>query len=133
MFEWIRSLLSKNNEDEGRITQASSNPYAAVKVWFDENRAWSHWPDKEPQSAAWNELIGVAVETTDQGPFVEDVWWHLATKDGVVTYPSEATGAGELLKRLQEIPTFNNERLIAAMSSTLNQTFILWDYEGRHQ
>ncbi len=133
MFKWIKSLFSKNSSNKSQIGQSSKSPYAAVKVWFDEERAWSHWPDKEPQSAAWSELIGVAVETTDQGPFVEDVWWHLATKEGVVTYPSEATGAGELLKRLQDIPTFNNERLIQAMSSTSNQTFILWDHEGRHQ
>lgn len=82
---------------------------------------------------AWNELIGIAVETTDEGPFVKDVWWHLATKYGVLTYPSEAMGTGELLKRLQKIPTFNNERLIQAMSSTSNQTLILWDDKGRHQ
>lgn len=133
MFKWIKSLFSKDKRGEEQVRSASESPYAAVKVWFDEESAWSHWPDKEPQSAAWNKLIGVAVETTDQGPFVEDVWWHLATKEGVVTYPSEATGAGELLKRLQDIPTFNNERLIQAMSSTSNQTFILWDHEGRHQ
>ncbi|MBU2876447.1 hypothetical protein [Aliiglaciecola lipolytica] len=129
MIKWISSLFS-NKEDEN---QGVKSPYAAIKVCFDEKNVWVHWPEKEPQSIAWNELIGVAVETTDEGPFVEDVWWHLATKDGVITYPSEATGAGEFLRRLQDIPTFNNERLIKSMSSTENQTFILWDHEGRHE
>ncbi len=133
MFKWIKSLFSKNKPVEISPTDISKSPYAAVKVGFDEDKAWSHWPEKDPQSVAWSELIGVAVETTDEGPFVEDVWWHLAAKNGVVTYPSEATGAGELLERLQNIPTFNNERLIQAMVSTSNQTFILWDHEGRHQ
>ena len=50
-------------------------------------------------------LFGVAVETNDQGPFAEDVWWHLASEEKVVTYPSEATGASEMLLRLQKIPT----------------------------
>ena len=133
MFKWIKSVFSKNKSVGNSPTDTPKSPYAAVKVWFDEDRAWLHWPEKDPQSVAWRELIGVAVETTDEGPFIEDVWWHLATKRGVVTYPSEATGAGELLERLQKIPTFNNERLIQAMASTSNQTFILWDHEGRHQ
>ncbi|WP_409525709.1 hypothetical protein [Nitrincola sp. MINF-07-Sa-05] len=133
MIKWIKSLFNKDRPIAVQDTPVSDSPYAAVKVWFDEDKVWAHWPDKEPQSIAWSELIGVAVETTDQGPFVEDVWWHLATKKEVVTYPSEATGAGELLQRLQEIPTFNNECLIQAMSSTSNQSFILWDHEGRHR
>lgn len=133
MFKWIKSVFSKNNSVDISSTDTPKSPYAAVKVWFDEYGAWSHWPEKDPQAVAWSELIGVAVETTDQGPFDEDVWWHLATNNGVVTYPSEATGAGDLLERLQKIPTFNNERLIQAMGSTSNQTFILWDHKGRHQ
>ncbi|WP_331352348.1 hypothetical protein [Cellvibrio sp. UBA7671] len=133
MFDLILSLLAKFKLKKSAEKAGQASPYAAVKVWFDEDYAHVRWPEKEPQSVAWSELIGVAVETTDQGPFVEDVWWHLATKNGVVTYPSEATGAGELLRRLQEIPSFNNERLIQAMASTSNQMFLLWDHEGRHK
>lgn len=135
MFKWLSSLFSKNEstEDTSQNLPPAGSSCAAVKVWFDKENAWVHWPEKEPQSIAWSKLIGVAIETTDEGPFVEDVWWHLATKEGVITYPSGAAGAGELLKRLQDIPTFNNERLIESMSSTQNQTFILWDSEGRHE
>ena len=133
MFKWIRSLFAKIKSVNISFSGISESTCAAVKVWFDEDGAWSHWPGKDPKSVAWSELIGVAIETTDQGPFVEDVWWHLATKTDVLTYPSDATGADELLERLQNIPTFNNERLIQVMASTSNQTFILWDHEGRHQ
>lgn len=72
------------------------------------------------------------METTGEGPFIEDVWWHLASTDSVITYPSEATGAEEILSRLQKFPDFNNERLIEAMTCAENHTFILWDHEGRH-
>jgi hypothetical protein len=130
MFKWLFSIFKKEKNKKSAL---SSSPYAAVKVWFDDENAWVQWPEKEPLSLAWSALIGVAVETTDQGPFTEDVWWHLASKEKVVTYPSEASGAGEILTRLQDLPTFNNERLIQAMASMQNNTFILWDHEGRHQ
>jgi hypothetical protein len=91
------------------------------------------WPSKEPESIKWDAIIGIAIETNDQGPLVEDVYWLLASKEKVISYPSEATGTEAMLKRLQEIPTFNNERLIDAMTCTDNQTFFLWDHEGRHK
>ena len=133
MIKRIISFFKKQDPTNPPNQKDARSPYAAIKVWFDKDRVWVHWPSKEPESIQWNSLIGVAVETTDQGPFVEDVYWHIASKEKVVTYPSEATGAENLLKRLQELPTFNNERFIEAMTCTENRTFILWDHEGRHQ
>jgi hypothetical protein len=129
MLKKILSFFKKSKQQDQEV---SKSPYADVKVWYDDERAWVHWPSKEPQSIPWSALIGVAVETTDLGPFVEDVWWHLASKEKVITFPSEATGVGEMLTRLQKIPTFNNEHLIQAMQCTDNKTFILWDHEARH-
>jgi hypothetical protein len=130
VFKWLSSIFKKEKKE---TPVNFKGPYAAVKVWFDEEYAWVHWPEKEPQSLAWSSLIGVAVETTDQGPLMEDVWWHLASKEKVVTYPGEATGTSEMLSRLQKIPAFNNERLILAMGCTDNETFVLWDHEGKHK
>ena len=131
-MKMLKKIISLFKKYEPKDNEVSKSPYAAVKVWFDKEHAWVHWPSKEPESIKWDSLIGVAVETTDQGPFVEDVYWLLASKEKVISYPSEASGSEEMLKRLQEIPTFNNERLIEAMTCTDNQTFILWDHEGRH-
>jgi len=120
-------LFFKKSEPQNK------GPYEAVKVWFEDQQVWVQWPSKEPESIKWDAIIRIAIETNDQGPFVEDVYWLLASKEKVISYPSEATGTEEMLKRLQEIPTFNNERLIDAMTCTDNQTFILWDHEGRHK
>lgn len=114
-------------------SSSRKSPYAAIQVGFNDEQIIVQWPDKPIETVAWSSLIGVAIETTDQGPFVEDVWWHLATREKVVTFPSEASGVDEILPKLQELPTFNNERLIAAMSCAQNQMFILWDHDGRHQ
>lgn len=135
MLGWL-SKFFKSEKSEVKLGQHSQpvrdNPYAAVKVRCEGGLIHIEWPEKPAQVVAMDALIGVAVETTDQGPFVEDVWWHLATSETVATYPSEATGAGELLSQLQLLPNFNNERLIQAMSSAQNNMFILWDKQGRH-
>ncbi len=129
VFALKKGSQKQSHEDQ----EGTKSKSTEVKVWFDKESAWVHWPSKKPESIRWDSLIGVAVETTDQGPLVEDVYWHLASEKKVITYPSEATGTDDLLKRLQELPTFNNERLIEAMTCTDNRTFILWDHEGRHK
>jgi len=75
----------------------------------------------------WDALIGIAIETTDQGPFVEDVFYILAGENNTIICPSEAKGSQELLTRLQQLHNFDNEAVIAAMTSTSNQTFICWE------
>jgi hypothetical protein len=109
------------------------DPFSEVEVGFDDNEIWALWPSKEKRSLAWSDLIGVAVETTDEGPFTEDVFWHLGGKNGVLTYPSSAKCADQLLERLQKLPEFNNERLIEAMTCAENKTFIIWDHQGRQK
>jgi hypothetical protein len=126
-------LFFKKSEPQNKDISKLKSPYEAVKVWFEDQQVWVQWPSKEPESIKWDAIIRIAIETNDQGPFVEDVYWLLASKEKVISYPNEATGTEEMLKRLQEIPTFNNERLIDAMTCTDNQTFILWDHEGRHK
>lgn len=128
MFKWMSRMFKAEEKSSSR-----KSPYAAIQVGFNDEQIIVQWPDKPIETVAWSSLIGVAIETTDQGPFVEDVWWHLATREKVVTFPSEASGVDEILPKLQELPTFNNERLIAAMSCAQNQMFILWDHDGRHQ
>ncbi len=108
-------------------------PPSEFKVGFDENTVWVESPVGERKSLSWSELIGVAIRTTDQGPFVDDVFWLLASKKDVIVYPSTAEGSKELLGKLQELRDFNNERVMEAMFCAENKTFIVWDHEGRQK
>ena len=133
MFEKLKSLFKKPVEPSlgtGAVGTGTASSSSAVKVGFDESCIWVESPDNDTRSLSWSDLIGVAVETTDQGLFVEDVYWLLATKDEVAVYPDCAEGAKELLERLQELPDFNNGRLIEAMACTTSRVFLLWDHEG---
>ena len=83
-------------------------------------------PDGMVESLAWNDLKAVAIETTDEGPYVMDVFWYLVGEHGGCVVPNGATGVPELLKRLQTLPGFDNAALCNAMASTANAKFILW-------
>ncbi len=70
------------------------------------------------------------IETTDEGPFVPDVFWLLLTKDmssGCII-PQGAAGENKLLEAMQKrLSGFNNEALIEAMGSTDNGRFLIWE------
>lgn len=103
------------------------NPESQVIIKFDDDRIWCIWPGAPEQSMLWTELIGVAIKTSDEGPFAPDVFWVLGAKDKVVMYPGGATGEQEMLSRLQKLPNFNNEAVIAAAGSTDNNVFVCWE------
>jgi hypothetical protein len=86
-------------------------------------------PDDREFKVAWNELSLVAIETNNQGPFVEDVFWVLATKEYSLRIPQSATGSTELLERLQSLPNFDNGSVISAMGCAEDRFFICWDSE----
>jgi hypothetical protein len=82
-------------------------------------------PDAEPRTVRWDALRAVLIETTDQGPFVEDVWWILIDNEGHCIIPQEV-GSEKLLERLQQLPGFDNDAVIAAMGSVDNKIFVCW-------
>jgi len=79
---------------------------------------------------SWQELQIVAVQTTDEGPFAENVFWVLASKEQSLRVPQGAEGEKDLLAKLQQLPGFKNDAVIEAMKCTDNKIFICWDREN---
>lgn len=75
----------------------------------------------------WVDLEAVDIETTDRGPFEDDVLWRLTARDGtLLLIPSETEGFDVLLSRLQTLPGFDNEAVIRAAASGENAVFACW-------
>jgi hypothetical protein len=101
----------------------------AAWVELSDTGVTYHRPDGISRTVLWDDLRAVLIETTDEGPFVEDVWWILIDSDGHCIIPQGAEPEGELLGRLQQLPGFNNDAVIAAMGSVENQQFVCWQRE----
>lgn len=114
---------------------SSRQAFDEADVWvsFDSRRVEVSWPGKPPREIPWDELEGVAIETNDEGPFANDVMWLLGTRNGVVPFPNGATGINEILTPFQELPDFDNEAVVKAMTSVEKRVFVAWDRQGRHR
>ena len=84
-------------------------------------------PDGIARRVAWSDLQGVEIATDDSGPFAEDVFWVLHGPDATLVIPQSAGGSDALLARLQQLPGFDNQAVIAAMSSVSTNRFLCWE------
>ena len=106
---------------------APRTPLTAM-VTYDDRGVARRLADGRVESIRWDQLAEVAIVTTDEGPFVDDVHWLLIGSDGTTgcAVPSETEGTADLLERLQKLPGFDNEAVIKAMGHTENARFVVW-------
>ena len=80
------------------------------------------------ETVRWDDLEEVVILTTDEGPYTDDVFLYLIGSDGKsgCVIPQSSDGEPELFKRLQQLPGFDNDAVIKAMSSTSNAKFMCW-------
>src|SRR5688572_29049694 len=83
--------------------------------------------DGRIEEVAWKDLVEVQIVTTDEGPFVDDVFFLLVgSNDAGVCVPQGAPGSEPLLERLQALPDFDNGEVIRAMGCSENARFVCW-------
>src|SRR6185295_15649609 len=79
------------------------------------------------EAVEWKDLVEVQIVTTDEGPFVDDVFFLLVGADGKgCCVPQGAPGSERLLERLQGLPGFDNDQVIRAMGCAENARFVCW-------
>src|SRR5687768_8226449 len=79
------------------------------------------------EAVEWKDLVEVEIVTTDEGPWVDDVFFLLVGGDGTgCCVPQGAPGSETLLDRLQALPEFDNGKVIEAMACSENARFVCW-------
>lgn len=108
-------------------------PEKEVVVTFDDDTISARYANNEVRSVRWDRLSRVAIRTTDEGPFMPDVFWgfHEGDERPGVVYPQGATGDGELFQEMQRrLKGFRNEVVIEAMGTATNGYFVVWEKDA---
>jgi hypothetical protein len=103
-------------------------PEMLDRVFFTADAVIHIRPDRIRETICWDDLDEVRILTTDEGPWREDVLFLLIACNGErgCTVPQSCDGSKQLLERLQQLPDFDNDAVIKAMSSTSNVEFVCW-------
>jgi hypothetical protein len=114
MLQWFRQKVSPKK----------------ARAFCDDDGVKVEYPDHPAASIRWEEIMKISVITTDQGPFIDDVF--LAFFDGArhCLVPSEADGYNEVFDRVSKFKGFDFEQYIQAMASAENHEFICWEREN---
>jgi len=113
-----------------KLRERSETNRTRDRVVFDEEGVMRTMANGQVEGVRWDDLVRVEIMTTDQGPFVDDVFWLLSAEDHGCAVPSESEGMLALLERLQELPGFDDEAVIRAMGCTDNEFFEVWSRRG---
>lgn len=101
-------------------------PESQIVVRIHDDRVTVSRPDGGVEILRWADLRAVLLETTDAGPCAPDVFWILVGIDEGCVVPWGATGDAVLLARLQQLPGFDHEQVVAASSSTDHARYVCW-------
>ncbi len=71
----------------------------------------------------WAKVTRVTAITTDQGPWLDDLFYHVVYAGGELTVPSEAASA--FIAYLASLPGFNADALAVATKSRQNNSFVV--------
>jgi hypothetical protein len=116
----------------GNASEAAAGlqPESLFIIRVSDSEVVCERPDGKVERVEWSDLQKVEVVTTDEGPFLPDVFFVLhGTTEGCAA-PQGATGEDELLERLWDLPGFDNQAFIEAMSSVTNRRFLCWQRAG---
>ncbi|MEW4455918.1 hypothetical protein AB1L30_24835 [Bremerella sp. JC817] len=108
--------------------EACFSPPPSTAVICDDEGVSMAFTRRRVVRIAWRDLVRVAIETNDRGPFEEDVFFVLETDDNRVAIPQSFSGTDGLISYLGDhLPGFDFGPMIAAMASADNQEFVCWE------
>jgi hypothetical protein len=85
--------------------------------------------------AEWKQISEVRIQTTDEGPFLEDVFFGIHTGSESapqVIVPHDDAFRGHLLEELQRrLPGLDDRAVVEAMGCCQRRTFVIWRHPDR--
>jgi len=115
-------------EEKNIFEEYKANSKCIKRVEIDEEKLTIIWSNNQTEVFFLKDLKKVALITTDEGPFKPDIFWLLMFEFPIMI-PSDELIPGSLAITdfILELPKFNYEKFIEAMSSTSNNASELWE------
>ncbi len=112
----------------GEFLKSLAKPRLTENVKVNNEELIREISDGTIERVRWEDLKSVTIVTTDQGPFLEDVFFVFETKDAGVVISQEWSVKLKLLDLMEKkLEGVDNEQFIAAMGCTDNARFTIWD------
>jgi hypothetical protein len=125
---WMGSrILAKVMAQPADAPRARLDPESHFVIQMTEADVSCHRPDGIVETVRWNDLERIDILTNSDGPFAPDCFWLLIGPGTTgCCIPQGATGDGELLARMYELPGFDHQVFMEAMGNHQEMIFTCW-------
>ncbi len=121
----IRKLTgSMSSSDTQQKSKSEQEPFITVT---DSNVICSYPSLNKTERISWANIDSVAVITTDEGPYICDVFILISDNNGGVAIPQDNDVCQTILDRIFKLPGFDFALFTTAMGSTENKKFNVWN------
>ena len=104
----------------------TKNPEAIVRARLTDSELIITEQDGTVHRMLISQMKKIAIETTDTGPFVEDVYWAISDGSTTLRVPQACPDFQQLLDGFGKFTGFNDESFVRAMTCAENQEFVCW-------
>ena len=111
------------------IASSSSLEKEPFIVITDEQISCSYHSQDLEEKMLWKEINHIQILTTDEGPYVCDVFIVLRnskTNEGIIL-PHDREETTQVIDRILQFPGFDLETFVKAMGSSENKWFNVWE------
>ncbi|KMW56267.1 hypothetical protein AIOL_001219 [Candidatus Rhodobacter oscarellae] len=96
-------------------------------VEIDERRITYYGPDGG-SSVSLNDVARIRINTTDQGPFMADLYWEFTERSGLrLVFPGDAVGAEKIFDALAVFDGADFQAIVEANTHTEDASFLVWE------
>ncbi len=116
----VGSMKNKKNE----VWETTpGGPYTLI---LSEDEIACEHPKRKRESIRWDQIVEIRLVTTDEGPFLPDMWYVFIGKTGGCSVPSEAKDFDPLWDEIKNrFDGFNYDAIIEAGTDNAQKT--LWE------
>jgi hypothetical protein len=101
-------------------------PFIRTNYWVNGRTLIIKRPFQKPFSIQMDHLDEIGIETTDQGPFIEDIFWIIKRGKLRLRIGEPHPNFKILMDRFGSLEGFDWEPFIEAMACTDNHYFMCW-------
>lgn len=117
IVEWLRRLFVMG------APAGAGGPGAALIL--QRRLVWT--PASGPDvSLDLDAISGIDILTSSTGPWADDIYYVLLSRDCTLTIPASAAGIEQLLEELQAFAAFDRETAETAIHATGEGRFAIW-------
>lgn len=106
--------------------QSKKQPEDYYEITISKEYVKVEHPNRKTEQIKWNDIEEIAIITTDEGPFLPDVWLILTGKTKGCSLPLGAPKFDDVYNAISKFEGFNFEEFIKSMGSAENKRFELW-------